>query len=64
MTDTPNGQMTAAEIRQAYTLEKQARERACLDELYAVLKKHGCEWSAVPGIVDGRIVAQIVVTAT
>ena len=52
--------MTAAEAKELIRQEEERVSRACLDEMNAVLEKHGRRLVGVPFITpDGRIDARI-----
>lgn len=61
MSDLP---LPADELRRLIEADKQRRVQAVQAAIQAALNEHGCELQAAPQIVDGRIVAQIVIVPT
>lgn len=58
MSDLP---LPADELKRLLEADKQRRVQAVQAAIQAALTEHGCELQALPQIVDGRIVAAIVI---
>lgn len=60
---TPPQIPTAARLQAIIKAEKDKRSQNCLDELTAVLKKHGCTWDAQLYFVRGQWQGRIEIVA-
>jgi hypothetical protein len=61
MSDSP---LPADELRRLVEADGQRRVQAVQAMIQTALNEHNCELQAVPHIVDGRIVAHIVIVPT
>ena len=56
--------ITPAQAAALVEADRQRRVQAVRAAIHAALNEHKCEIQAMPQIVDGRIVAQIVIVPT
>ena len=58
-----NGEpLSSEDLRQAVAKDRAAREKACWQDIAAVLAKHKCRLGADPHFVEGRTFAHLVMS--